>query len=114
MNTEQNPAPTPADDAAAIPAPAPAPTPTLAPVVTAPRTRWAGIIWGLLFAAIAGAGIWLLTDPARQEGIADWVMTLTPSTIGGLGVLVVGVLILATGAIGLIRHAQRRYAARRA
>lgn len=110
MNTEQNPAPTPADDAAAIPAPAP----TLAPVATAPRTRWAGIIWGLLFAAIAGAGIWLLTDPARQEGIADWVMTLTPSTIGGLGVLVVGVLILATGAIGLIRHAQRRYATRRA
>ncbi|MFJ2369385.1 hypothetical protein [Microbacterium sp. NPDC087665] len=127
MSTEQNPAALPAAvtstlasaldesvDPAATGAPLVA-TPLVATplVATPPRTRWAAVIWGLLFAAIAGAGIWLLTDAQRQSGIADWVMELTPSTLGGLAVLVAGVLVLATGAVGLIRHAQRRYAASR-
>lgn len=128
MSTEQNPAalPTavtstlgPALDESGDPAATGTPAATGAPLVatplvaTPPRTRWAAVIWGLLFAAIAGAGIWLLTDAQRQAGIADWVMELTPSTLGGLAVLVAGVLVLATGAVGLIRHAQRRYAASR-
>jgi len=80
----------------------------------APRVRGAAIIWGLLFAAIAFAGIWTLTDDDRRSAAADAITTLTPGTALALGLLALGVLVLVTGAVGLIRHAQRRAAASRA
>lgn len=80
---------------------------------TAPRTRGAAIVWGLLFAAIAAFGIWTLTDDDRRESTAGWITTLTPNTVYSLVLLTIGVLILVSGAIGLIRHAQRRAAPQR-
>ncbi|WEK60819.1 MAG: hypothetical protein P0Y60_16195 [Candidatus Microbacterium colombiense] len=80
---------------------------------TPPRTRGAAIIWGLLFAAIAAYGLWTVSDDTRRDGIADWVTTLTPTTVVSLLLLAVGVLILVGGAVGLIRHAQRRALAAR-
>lgn len=78
-----------------------------------PRTRWAAIIWGMLFAAVAVVGIRLLADESSTETIADALMALTPTTFGALALLTVGVLILVTGAVGLVRHLQRRWTARR-
>lgn len=78
-----------------------------------PRTRGAAIVWGLLFAAIAAFGIWTLTDDDRRAGAAGWITTLTPNTVYSLVLLTIGVLVLVTGAVGLIRHAQRRTAAQR-
>lgn len=75
---------------------------------TAPRTRGAAIVWELLFAAIAAVGLWILTEDDRRDGAAAWITTLTPSTVYSLLLLAIGVLVLATGAVGLIRHAQRR------
>lgn len=81
----------------------------LAPVTT-PRTRWAAIVWGLLFAAVAAWGLWILGDDARSDQIAAWASTMTPNTLVALLLLALGVLALVTGAAGLFRHAQRRRA----
>lgn len=105
---EEHPYAPPSADATATVAPAAPPVALTEP--TAPRTRGAAIVWGLLFAAIAGFGIWTLSDDARREGAADWMTTLTPNTVVSLVLLAIGVLILVGGAVGLIRHAQHRVA----
>ncbi|WP_223622282.1 hypothetical protein [Microbacterium sp. EST19A] len=79
--------------------------------LTPPRTRWAAIVWGLLFAAVAASALWLLADDDRRSGIADWTASLTPATIGTIAILTVGVLLLVAGAAGLLRRVQRRMAA---
>lgn len=85
--------------------------PTITEPTTAPRTRWAAIVWGLLFAAIAALALGQLADPSRRATIADALMTMTPTTITGIVLLTAGVLLLVGGAAGLIRHAQRKLAA---
>lgn len=79
--------------------------------LTAPRTRWTAIVWGLLFASVAASALWLLADDDRRSGIADWTTSLTPATIGTIAILTVGVLLLVAGAAGLLRRVQRRTAA---
>jgi hypothetical protein len=78
---------------------------------TPPRTRWAAILWGLLFATVAAGALWLLADDDRRAGIADGTTSLTPTMIGTIAILTVGVLLLVAGAAGLLRRAQRRMAA---
>jgi hypothetical protein len=75
---------------------------------TPPRTRWAAIVWGLCFAGLAATGLWLLTGPDRGDGIAGWATTQTLGSLTAIALLCVGALVLIGGAIGLIRHAQRR------
>lgn len=75
---------------------------------TEPRTRWAAIIWGLFFAAVAGTGIWLLGDSGRQDAVTDWIATLNPGTITAVILLSVGILVLIGGLAGLLRRAQKR------
>ncbi|CAH0218823.1 hypothetical protein SRABI76_02455 [Microbacterium oxydans] len=108
----------PTDVAAAQPAPpappaSPAASAAVAVEPAAPRVRGAAIIWGLLFAVIAFAGIWTLTGDDRRSAAADAITTLTPGTVVALGLLALGVLVLVSGAVGLVRHAQRRAAASR-
>lgn len=76
--------------------------------VTPPRTRWAAIVWGFLFAAVAATSLWLIVDDDRRSGIADWALTLTPVTVSTLLILTIGVLVLVTGASALLRTVQRR------
>ncbi|MCT1479048.1 hypothetical protein [Microbacterium sp. p3-SID336] len=76
---------------------------------TAPRTRWAAIIWGAVFAAIAGWALWLLADDGRRTALSDTVGTVTPATIVTVALLTAGGLLLVAGAAGLVRHAQRRH-----
>lgn len=86
-------------------------TPTTTETTTVPRTRWAAIIWGLLFATIAAVALGQLADATRRETIADALMTMTPTTITAIVLLTAGVLLLVGGAAGLIRRAQRKLAA---
>jgi cytochrome c-type biogenesis protein CcmH/NrfF len=79
--------------------------------LTPPRTRWAAIIWGLLFACVAGTALWMIADDDRRAAVSDWVLTLTPATISTLLLLTIGVLLLVGGAAGLVRRAQRRMTA---
>ena len=84
-----------------------APTTASAPP---PRTRWAAIVWGLCFAAIAWFGIWMLSDRERHDSVTDWLASLNPGTITAFALLTLGALVLISGLVGLIRHAQRRLA----
>ena len=86
-------------------------TSTIPDTITSPRTRWAAIIWGLLFAAIAATALWMLADDDRRTAVADGIVTLTPTTILTIVLLTVGVLLLVGGAAGLVRRAQRTLAA---
>ena len=88
--------------------------PALVPLgVAEPRTRWAGIIWGLLLAAIAGGGLmFVLTNGSAN--LTSWVMTFTPFTLGIYAVLVLAALAVVTALVALVRHAQKTFAARRA
>lgn len=106
MSTEQTvPMPDladPADDHAA-PAGAPGAVP-----ITAPRTRWAAIIWGAFFVIVAWTGIWMLGAPGRRDGVTDWFASLDPGMLTASALLVAGVLVLVTGLVGLFRRAQRQ------
>lgn len=83
-------------------------TPTITETTTPPRTRWAAVIWGLLFATIAASALWVLSDADRRSGIGDALLALTPTTITTMILLTIGVLLLVTGAAGLVRRAQRK------
>lgn len=82
------------------------------PAPALPRTRWAAIIWGLVFATIAVSMIGLLVDDRRSDGVSDWIMSLTPASITAMALLTLGAVVLICGAIGLIRRVQHRSANR--
>lgn len=71
-----------------------------------PRTRWAAIVWGLVFAAVALAGIWLTSEAARLDAALVWVGGLDAGAAVGYGLLGVGALLLVGGLVGLLRRAQ--------
>lgn len=81
-----------------------------------PRIRWAGIVWGAVIAALAVTALVTVAEGSRRQGINDWLRTLDPSTfnpgwVAAGVVLVVGVVLLITGGLALLRRAQRRSAA---
>lgn len=80
----------------------------------APRTRWAAIVWGLVFVALAVAGLALTSDRAHFDGLLSWIAGLGAATAIGYGVLTVGILVLIIGVVGLLRHAQKGLARRHA
>lgn len=83
-----------------------------APAAEGPRIRWAAIIWGLVFAAVAGWGLWTSISASRFTALSgqieDAIMTGDPGGIAVIAVLVVGALVLLTGLVGLARTLQRR------
>jgi CDP-diglyceride synthetase len=72
-----------------------------------PRIRWAGIIWGLVFAVIAAIVLWIVLEPARMELVADWWATLTAAGLWLTVLLVLGGLLLVAGVSGLARRGDR-------
>lgn len=77
-----------------------------------PRIRWAGIVWGLVFAALAYGGILAATGPDPVGRLSDWVQQVQPVPLIAYALLTVGGLILVTGLVGLARRGQKRLAAR--
>lgn len=78
-----------------------------------PRTRWGAIVWGLVFAALAAAGIALVSVPGRFADLMTWIGALEAGTAVGYGLLVIGGLVLVIGVIGLLRRAQVTISTRR-
>ncbi|WP_308798677.1 hypothetical protein [Agromyces silvae] len=107
-------APRPEAPADLTPPPAPAATsmPEAAPLPAEPalraRVRWAGIIWGLVFAAAAVTMIWVLAEPERRESVGLWWAGLTPAGLGLTALIVAGGLLLIGGLTGLARHLSTR------
>lgn len=86
--------------------------------IAGPRVRWAGIIWGALFAILAATAMWLLAEASRVEAIAEWLRTLAPGEFNpgwviGFVALAGGLLLLLLGGLALIRSAQLRATAER-
>lgn len=73
-----------------------------------PRVRWAAIVWGLLFAAIAAGTLAILLRPESRDAFAEWAFALSPLTVTLYGLLALGALVLVGGLAGLLRRAQRR------
>ncbi|QTX03691.1 hypothetical protein [Agromyces archimandritae] len=79
-----------------------------------PRIRWAAILWGTVFAVIAAVSLAVLLDAPRRIAFAEWIGALSPGLATLYGVLILGGIVLLVGLLGLIRGAERRFAARRA
>lgn len=81
-----------------------------APPTVRARVRWAGIVWGVAFAALAWAGMWLTGEPDRVNELATWLQGINTMTAVAYGLLAVGALALVTGLVGLLRRAQHALA----
>jgi predicted phage tail protein len=79
-----------------------------------PRVRWAGVVWGLAFATLAVASIVLTRSPDAYGGLIEWVTAISIPTLIATALLTAGAAILVAGIVGMLRHAQRSLAARRA
>jgi hypothetical protein len=69
-----------------------------------PVVRWAGILWGLVFAGIASTMLWVVVDAGRRDATSEWWESLAPGTITLLAVAAVGFLLLVAGTAGLLRR----------
>ena len=78
-----------------------------------PRTRWAAIVWGLVFAALAGGALYVVLSPQHRLELIEWVTSLEATTLALYGALAIGVIVLLFGLVGLLRRAQRALATRR-
>ncbi|TGY39407.1 hypothetical protein E5344_02035 [Microbacterium laevaniformans] len=79
-----------------------------------PRIRWAGIVWGLVFAALATVGAALTWTPRALENLSMIVPQLSGTTLVAATLMALGALALISGLVGLLRHAQRAATRRRA
>ena len=82
--------------------------------IPAPRIRWAGIVWGALFAILAAIALWTLAEPSRRAAVRDavWVLAdlqLSPGLVVAISVLVVGSILALIGAAALTRRAGRSH-----
>lgn len=77
-----------------------------------PRTRWAGIIWGVALAGVAAFALWTVLDTGRRAGVTEWVLGLTPVTTVTYVILALGAVLFVTGLVGLAHRAQLRFASR--
>lgn len=96
------------DTTAAIEAGADTPSDAAGTGYPAPRTRWAAILWGVTFAAIAVWGLWTFSDDARRTATHDWAIGLTPASAVAYALLATGALLVLLGSAALLRRAQRR------
>ncbi len=78
-----------------------------------PRTRWAAIVWGLTFAAIAAAGYGVTSSTRATATLIDTVADAQIGPAVAIGLLVIGGLVAIAGVAGLLRASQRSLATRR-
>ncbi|ROQ37536.1 hypothetical protein EDF46_2995 [Frondihabitans sp. PhB188] len=72
-----------------------------------PRVRWAGIVWGAVFAALGITVMSVLSSDASRYSFAVWAQSLGPWGAGLVAVVALGALLLVTGVLGAIARAQR-------
>lgn len=106
--------PFPTDPTTSVPPAAPplAEPPSAGDRRVGPVVRWAGILWGLVFAAIAAATLWVVVDARRRDAASEWWGSLAPGMLALLVIAAVGFVLLIAGIAGLLRRIPDR--ARRA
>lgn len=80
------------------------------PTEPGPRIRWAGIVWGAIFSALALTVLVIITSPDRVDAFGSWVIALGPGGAVVTGVIALGALVLVVGVLAALRAAQRRRA----
>lgn len=78
------------------------------PVRTAPRVRWAGIIWGLVFAAAGWFAVWTLLAENRRAAFSNWILSLDDGGWAVVGALGLGALLLIIGLSQGLKAATRQ------
>lgn len=112
--------PTTSDTATGVAAPPPTATATLPEAEpawlhrggpelrTTPRIRWAGIVWGLVFAAAGSFAVWTMLSAERRAAFSDWILTLNNGGWTVVGAFTIGGLLLVLGMISALRAASHR------
>ncbi|MWC00132.1 hypothetical protein [Agromyces seonyuensis] len=77
------------------------------PVYARPRIRWAGILWGLLFAGLATVGIAAALRPEFGTALTTFLFGSVPAVIL-TAVIGTGVIVLLAGLSGLFFRRARR------
>jgi hypothetical protein len=73
-----------------------------------PRIRWAGIVWGLVFAAAGWFAVWTLLSAERRAAFAEWILTLDNGGWAVVAAFTVGGLLLVLGLVAALRAATRQ------
>lgn len=77
------------------------------PVRTTPRVRWAGIIWGLVFAATGWFAVWTMLAQDRRAAFSGWILSLDGGGWAIVGALALGALLLVIGLTEGLKAATR-------
>jgi len=75
---------------------------------TTPRIRWAGIVWGLVFAATGWFALWTMLAEQRRAQFSDWILSLGNGGWAVVAACAIGGLILVIGLISGLRAATRK------
>lgn len=81
-------------------------TPPLEP--TAPRIRWAGIVWGALFTAFGITVMVELSTVANRRAFLAWFDGLGSGGAALVTLIALGVFVLVLGILGAVGRAQNR------
>ncbi|MEI2269204.1 hypothetical protein OHB93_07765 [Microbacterium sp. No. 7] len=100
------------DDLEPAVAAGPAASAPSAPSGEGPRTRWAAVVWGLTFAALAAAGYAATSTTGSMRILVDTVAGADVGPAVAVGLLIIGGLVSVAGIAGLLRGGQRRVARR--
>lgn len=80
--------------------------------IGSPRTRWAGIIWGTVLAAVAGWALFVTLSEGMRRTLAHWWLSLDGVTGTAYTFLALGAIAVICAIIGVIGRAQRARALR--
>ena len=72
------------------------------------RTRWAGIIWGLVLAGAGVLGIRLASDAGLRQTLSSWIWSQSPATTVLWSVLLLGALVVICALVGVAGAVQQR------
>lgn len=77
-----------------------------------PRIRWAGVVFGILFALVAGAGLMVTLDSELLLFVQEWAvpvgLSVGPSAGSFALVLGVGAVVTTVAVVALVRRARQQ------
>ncbi|MET0162790.1 MAG: hypothetical protein ABW204_09060, partial [Microbacteriaceae bacterium] len=75
-----------------------------------PRIRFAGVVWGVLFATAALVLLGTVTDPVRRRDAAQWLGSLQGDTVAIILAIVFGAVLVLSALLASVRRLQRERA----
>ncbi len=72
-----------------------------------PRVRYGAVAWGLIVCIVAASTLQIVLNADRRTAFLEWMLALTPATLGIITLLTMGAASLLIGLLALIRRAQK-------